>query len=80
MGGLVGAKDSGADAARAQLAMQQKETERLRAQAEQEKRDLAEQMASKRLARARGGGRLLLSESRLNPETGIEGEETLGAM
>lgn len=78
MGGLVGAKDSGAKQARQQLAMQQAETERLRAQAEQEKRDLAEQMASKRLSRARGGGRLLLSESRLNPETGLE-EETLGS-
>ena len=81
MGSLIGGgqKDSGAKEARAQLAMQQQETERLRAQAEQEKRDLAEQMASKRLARARGGGRLLLAESRLNPEAGIGDEETLGA-
>lgn len=79
MGGLVGGqKDSGAKEARAQLAMQQAETERLRAQAEQEKRDLSEQMASKRMARARGGNRLLLAESRLNPESGLE-EETLGA-
>lgn len=80
MSSVIGGKtDSGAKEARAQLAMQQQETERLRAQAEQEKRDLAEQMAGKRMARARGGNRLLLAESRLNPESGIDGEETLGA-
>jgi microcystin degradation protein MlrC len=78
MSGLVGGADSGAKEARAQLAMQQAETERLRSQAEQEKRDLSEQMASKRMARARGGNRLLLAESRLNPEAGVD-EETLGA-
>lgn len=78
MGGLIGGQtDSGAKEARQQLAMQQAETERLRSQAEQEKRDLSEQMASKRLARARGGSRLLLAESRLNPETGTT-DETLG--
>lgn len=76
---IGGGAESGAKEARAQLAMQQQETERLRAQAEQEKRDLAEQMAGKRMARARGGNRLLLAESRLNPEAGIDGEETLGA-
>jgi dipeptidase len=80
MGGIVGGGgDKGATkAAQAQLEAQRQETERLRAQAEQEKRDLAEQMASKRMARARGGSRLLLSESRLNPEAGID--ETLGAV
>jgi hypothetical protein len=79
MGKLVGGgAESGAKEARAQLAMQQAETERLRSQAEQEKRDLSEQMASKRMARARGGNRLLLAESRLNPEAGMD-EETLGA-
>jgi hypothetical protein len=30
------------------------------------------------MARARGGNRLLLAESRLNPEAGMD-EETLGA-
>jgi hypothetical protein len=75
---LGGGAESGAKEARAQLAVQQAETERLRSQAEQEKRDLSEQMASKRMARARGGNRLLLAESRLNPEAGVE-EETLGA-
>lgn len=79
MGGFVGGGgDKGATrAAQAQLEQQRQETERLRLQAEQEKRDLAEQMASKRTARARGGSRLLLSESRLNPEEGVD--ETLGA-
>jgi sRNA-binding protein len=77
MGGLVGGGDSGSKAARAQLEQSKAETERMRQQAEQEKRDLAEQMAGKRMARARGGNRMLLSESRLNPEEGID--ETLGA-
>lgn len=78
MGGLVGGGDSGASrAAAAQLEQSKAETERMRQQAEQEKRDLAEQMAGKRMARARGGNRMLLSESRLNPEEGID--ETLGA-
>lgn len=78
MGGLVGgAPKADTSAMKAQLEQQRQETERLRAQAEQEKRDLAEQQASKRMARARGGSRLLLAESRLNPETGVD--ETLGA-
>jgi sRNA-binding protein len=79
MGGLVGGGgDKGASrAASAQLEQAKAETERMRQQAEQEKRDLAEQMAGKRMARARGGNRMLLSESRLNPEEGID--ETLGA-
>lgn len=78
MGGLVGGGDKGASkAAAAQLEQAKAETERMRQQAEQEKRDLAEQMAGKRMARARGGNRMLLSETRLNPEQGID--ETLGA-
>ena len=80
MGGLVGGGgDKGASrAASAQLEQAKAETERMRKQAEEEKRDLAEQMAGKRMARARGGNRMLLSESRLNPEEGVD--ETLGAM
>jgi microcystin degradation protein MlrC len=80
MTGLVGGGgDKGAaKAAQAQLESQRLETQRMRDQAEQEKRDLAEQQASKRMARARGGNRLLLAEERLNPEAGIE-EQTLGA-
>jgi hypothetical protein len=80
MGGLVGGGgDKGAaKAAQAQLESQRVEAQRMRDQAEQERRDLAEQQASKRMARARGGNRLLLAEERLNPEAGIE-EQTLGA-
>lgn len=77
MGGLVGGGKPDTSAVKAQIEQQRLETERLRAQAEQDKRDLAEQQASKRMARARGGSRLLLAESRLNPETGVD--ETLGA-
>lgn len=78
MGGIVGGGgDKGAArAAQAQLEASKAETERMRMQAEQEKRDLAEQVAAKRMARSRGGNRLLLSESRLNPEQGVD--ETLG--
>lgn len=79
MGGIIGGGggDGGASkAAKAQLELQRMETERMRQQAEQERKDLSEQMASKRLARARGGSRMLLSETRLNPEEGID--ETLG--
>lgn len=77
MTSLVSGGDNGAaKAAQAQIEMQKQDTEKLRQQAEQEKRDLAEQMSSKRLARSRGGNRLLLAESRLNPEAGVD--ETLG--
>jgi hypothetical protein len=78
MSGLVGGQKADTKAVEAQMAQQRKETEMLRKQAEQEKRELAEQMASKRMARGRGGNRLLLAEERLNPEAGVE-EETLGA-
>lgn len=61
------------DGAKAQLRAQQAETERLRKQAEQEKRDLAEQSAARLKARQRGGARMLLSGS----EEGI-GSDTLG--
>jgi hypothetical protein len=79
MTSLVGGGDGGAaKAAKSQLEAQRLETQRMRDQAEQERRDLAEQQAGKRMARARGGNRLLLAEERLNPEAGIE-EQTLGA-
>jgi septal ring factor EnvC (AmiA/AmiB activator) len=77
MGGLVGGQKADTSAIKAQMAQQQAETEKLRTQAEQEKRDLAEQMAAKRMARAKGGSRLLLADERLNPEGGVD--ETLGA-
>jgi hypothetical protein len=66
-------------AAEAQLAAQRAETERMRKQSEEEKRDLQEQMAAKRRATQRGGKRMLLSDTRLNPELGLEDEQnTLG--
>lgn len=74
---LGGGMDSGAaKAAQQQLDMQRQEAEKMRMQAEEERRQFAEQMAGKQAARSRGGSRLLLSEARLNPETGVE--ETLG--
>jgi hypothetical protein len=63
-------------AADQQIAMQREDNERLRQQTEQERVDLAEQAAARRRARQRGGSRMLLSEARVAPETGIE---TLGA-
>jgi septal ring factor EnvC (AmiA/AmiB activator) len=77
MGGLVGGQKADTSAIKAQMAQQQAETEKLRQQAEEEKRNLAEQMAAKRMARTKGGSRLLLAEERLTPEEGID--ETLGA-
>jgi hypothetical protein len=76
MGGIIGGGgDGGAGAA---LAQQKADTERLRKEAEAEKRDLNEQIASGRMARARGGARMLLSEERLNPEEGLGSSTTLG--
>lgn len=60
-----------------QIAEQRAENARLKDQAEQEKRDLAEQAASRIAARRRGGSRMLLSDSRLTPEMGVE--QTLGS-
>jgi hypothetical protein len=74
MGGLFGGKPD-TSAAERQIAIQQEETNRLRAQAEQDKVKLAADMSSSRRARQRGGARALLAEERLNPETGVE---TLG--
>ena len=80
MGGVFGGGKPDTSAAEAQLAQQRAETERMRKQAEEEKRDLQEQMAGKRRATQRGGKRMLLSDTRLNPELGIEDEQTtLGA-
>lgn len=72
----LGGDDSAMKAAQQQLEMQKQESEKMRLQAEQERRDMAEQLSSKQSARRTGGSRLLLSEARLNPETGVE--ETLG--
>ncbi len=75
MSGLFGGSADTSEA-RAQMKQQRMETERLRAQEVEEKRDLAEKEASRRMARTRGGSRLLLSEDRLSPEEGLD--ETLG--
>jgi hypothetical protein len=73
MGGLIGGGGDGG-AAKAQLAQQQRETERLRQQAEAEKRDMAEELSAKNKARQRGGARMLLSGT----EEGVEGGDSLG--
>jgi hypothetical protein len=76
MGGLFGGGKPDTSAAEAQIRAQQAETDRLRAQAEQDKVKLASDLAAKRVARQRGGARALLAEERLNPETGVA--DTLG--
>lgn len=77
MGGLMGGKPDNS-AALAQIEQSRKETERMRMESEAEKRDLQEQMAAKKRASARGGSRMLLSDTRLSPEEGVE-EDKLGA-
>jgi ferric-dicitrate binding protein FerR (iron transport regulator) len=77
VGSLLGGKPDNS-AAMAQIEQQRKETEKMRLESEKEKRDLSEKMASKRRASARGGKRMLLADTRLSPETGIEEDETLG--
>jgi hypothetical protein len=75
MGGLFSKPDN--SAAMAQIEEQRKENERLKEQATAEQRDLAEQAAGRARSRTRGGARMLLSDTRLNPETGVM--ETLGS-
>jgi hypothetical protein len=81
MGGMFGGGSPKADnsAAMAQIEQSRAETEKLRMKAEQDKRDLQEAMAAKKSASRRGGSRMLLSDTRLTPETGIPLDETLGA-
>lgn len=75
MSGLFGGRrDDGA--AQRQLEEQRRENERLRKQAEDEKREMAEQSEARRRARMRGGSRMLLSEARVAPESGVQ---TLGS-
>ena len=64
-------------AAERQLEEQRKENARLAAQAEAERVDLSEQAAARKRSRQRGGSRMLLSEARVAPETGVQ---TLGSM
>jgi len=78
MGGMFSAPKPDNSAALAQIEQQRQETERMRLEAQQEKRDLQEEMAAKKRARMRGGARSLLATTRLTPEIGVE-EEKLGA-
>jgi len=75
MGGLFGGSPDTSGAERA-AAETKAENDRIRAQAEAEQRDLAEQNSARAKARVRGGSRMLLSDTRLTPETGIQ---TLGS-
>jgi len=86
MGGVVssifgGKQDkpdnSAFEATQRQLEEQKAETERMRVQNEEQRRDEAERLAARRSARLRGGARMLLSEARLTPETGLQ--QTLGS-
>jgi hypothetical protein len=64
-------------AANRQLEEQRKENERIKQQAEEDRRELSEQAASRQRARLRGGSRMLLSGARVNPEEGVT---TLGSV
>lgn len=75
MGGLFGGGDDGGAAAAA-MAEQQKETARLRAQTEADKRDMLEKQQAGMKARQRGGARALLSTARVDGEEGLK--DTLG--
>ena len=75
MGGIFGGGDDGGAAAAA-MAEQQRETARLRAQTEAEKRDMLEKQQSGLKARQRGGARALLSTERIDGEEGLK--DTLG--
>jgi hypothetical protein len=75
MGGILGGGNDGGAAAAA-MAEQQKETARMRAQTEAEKRDMLEKQQSGLKARQRGGARALLSTARVDGEEGLK--DTLG--
>jgi hypothetical protein len=74
MGGLFGKPDTSAQ--EAQLAEMRKQNEIERKRLEEDRRRQSEDAASRIRARQRGGSRMLLSSTRLNPETGVE---TLGS-
>jgi hypothetical protein len=75
MGGLFGGS-KGPDMS-GQMAAQREENARLKQQADDERRELAEQAAGRVASRRRGGSRMLLADTRLNPEMGVE--QTLGS-
>lgn len=76
MGGFMGGGKPDTSAAEESLRLQREQTAIAEKKALDEKRDYQEQIASRRKAAQRGGARMLLAESRLTPETGID--ETLG--
>lgn len=76
-GGEKKQDNSAFEATQRQLEEQKVETERMRVQNEEQRREEAEKLASRRSARLRGGARQLLSEARLTPETGLQ--QTLGS-
>lgn len=75
MGSLFGG--GGSPDMSGQINAQREENARLKEQADQEKRDLAEQAAARVASRRRGGSRMLLADTRLSPEMGVE--QTLGS-
>lgn len=77
MSGLFGGKPDTGPAER-QLEEQRKENARLKMQQEEDRRELAEQSASRQRARLRGGSRMLLSGARVNPEEGVTTLGTVG--
>ena len=74
MGGLFG---GGGPDMSGQMNAQREENARLKEQADEERRELAEQAAGRVSARRRGGSRMLLADTRLNAETGVQ--QTLGS-
>jgi hypothetical protein len=74
MGGMFGGGGDGGAAAA--MAEQQKETARMRAQTEADKRDMLEKQQAGLKARQRGGARALLSTERMDGEEGLK--DTLG--
>ena len=76
MGGIIGGGSSAPDMS-GQIKAQQEENARLKEQADEERRQLAEQAAGRVASRRRGGSRMLLADTRLSPEMGVE--QTLGA-
>jgi hypothetical protein len=74
MSGMFGGGGDGGAAAA--MAEQQKETARMRAQTEAEKRDMLEKQQAGLKARQRGGARALLSTERMDGEEGLK--DTLG--
>lgn len=73
MGGLFSKPDTSAQ--ERQLEEMRKQNELDKKRIEEDRREAGELAAGKQRARQRGGARALLSDTRLNPETGVD---TLG--